>query len=208
MRPIIDALENTLVDFRPLDDDLVVLFFSVSGVAQLHQLARPVAVVGADAGTRVVDAAVLVALGDCVLERIGIRWRRWRFGKIRLEFQAATPRLGDHPDEGNVGQRIVGIAATDVGMRAREPNLAELLVLDEAFPGRIRFASRYVALVPQLGMEGGSFLVQRQRVTGARHPVAGKRVSGKLEWPDVAADAAGHFIKWRAIGGDGVPYTD
>src|SRR5437764_10201135 len=93
-------------------------------------------------------------------------------------------------------------------MRAGEPDLAELFVLDEALLGRVGLDDRNIALVPQLGVKGGALLVERQRLAGARHPVAEKGVGGKLERPDVAADAAGHLVERRAIGGDGVPHAD
>ena len=139
VRVVVDAAKRGFVDFRPPDDDRVVLVFrlAVIGVAQQLELARPVAIIGAEARAGIVDAAVLVAHGDRVLERVGIGHRRRRLGSRRLELEAAALRLGDHPDKGNVGQRVVGIAAADVGMHAGEPDLAELLVLDVALLVRI-----------------------------------------------------------------------
>src|SRR5262249_9711086 len=66
---IVDAAESRFVDFWPPDDDRVVLVlsFSVVGVAQQFKLARPVTIVGTESGARIVDAAVLVASRDRVL---------------------------------------------------------------------------------------------------------------------------------------------
>lgn len=69
---------------------------------------------------------------------------------IGLEPEPASLRFGDHPDKRDVGERIVGIAATDIGVNARKPHLVAAFVLDEALrallgrvnPGR---------LIPELG---------------------------------------------------------
>ena len=142
---IVDPPEDAFVDLRPLDQDFVVFLLGILRVAKLHQFARPIAVVATKPLARIVDAAILVAFRDRVLERIGVSRRR---RGIRFELQTAVLRLGDHPDERNVGQRIVGIAAADVGMRAGEPDLADLLVLDETFFIRIEFPGRHDPLVP------------------------------------------------------------
>src|SRR5689334_20073250 len=57
-------------------------------------------------------------------------------------------------------------------------------------------------------MERGSLLVQRKRLAGAPHPVARQGVGGQFERPDIAADAARHFVQRRAIGGHRVPHAD
>ena len=129
---------------------------------------------------------------------------------IRLEFEPASLRLGDHPDEGDVGQRIVGIAAADIGMHAGEPDLADTLVLDEALCcgiGQRRSAIGAGGLVPELRVEGGAFLVERQRLAGARD-ARGQMFARQFKPPEIFMNAAGHFVDRHAVGGNRVPNAD
>ncbi len=118
------ASQRALMDFRQVDLHLVVRRAGEAHVAQVAQLARAIAVVAAEAGARVIESAVLVPARLGVNEHVRVGVRRL------LECEAAGLRLLHDPDEGNVGQRIVGIAAADVRVNAGKPYLAETFVAD------------------------------------------------------------------------------
>ena len=90
--------------------------------------------------------------------RIGIGRR---IAAIRLDFQAAALRFVEHPDQRNVGQRIVGIAAADVGMHAGEPDLADLLICDVTLLVRIEFEGGTIFSSHSSGMERALFIERR-----------------------------------------------
>ncbi len=56
-------------------------------------------------------------------------------------------------------------------------------------------------------MKRGAFVVERQRVTRAHDPWAQLAI-GQFERPNVTADAVGHFVDRKAVGGDRVPQTE
>jgi len=71
-------------------------------------------------------------------------------GEVGIEkAQAQRLGFGDHPFERNVGEPILRIATTDIGMHAREPDLLNA----RAIAG--------MALVPKDGVKGPAFIVQR-----------------------------------------------
>jgi hypothetical protein len=117
-------------------------------------------------------------------------------------------RLAEHPDQRDVGQRIIGVTATDVGMDTGEPHLADLLIGDVTLLVRIEFRRRNDFFVPQLGMERGAFFIERQRLAGSHHACAIERVSGKFERHDPAADAARHLVDRQTVSGHRVPHPD
>ena len=91
-----------------------------------------------------------------MLERIGIGGR---IPTIRFEFQATALRFVEHPDERDVGQRVIRVTAADVGMDTGEPNLADLLIGDVTLFVRIEIRRRNDLFVPQLGMKRGALFI-------------------------------------------------
>ena len=75
VRMVRDPPEDGLVDFRTFDRDFVVFLFRIRVIAELNQLARAVAVIGAKSRPRVVDSSVLVAHRDGIFEGIGVGGR-------------------------------------------------------------------------------------------------------------------------------------
>src|ERR1700730_8197800 len=67
---------------------------------------------------------------------------------IRLDFEAAALRLAEHPDQRDVGQRVIGVTAADVGMDTGEPHLADLLIGDVTLLVRIELRRRNDFFVP------------------------------------------------------------
>ena len=166
---IVDATEYAFVDLGYPDANLVVFLFPDFRIQERNQFARTVAVVAAEAFARIVDLSILVPLRNRILEGVGIGDHAVGTGRqvgvVRFELQAATLGFRDHPDERNIGERIVRISAADIGVHAREPDLADVLVLDEAPPGGIGGGCRTRGLIPKLRMEGGALFIKRQRLT-------------------------------------------
>ena len=63
--------------------------------------------------------------------------------------------LPDHPAERDRREIVVGVAAADVGVHAREPDLLDALGI------------RRAALIPEHRVEGVALVVNRDRVAGA-----------------------------------------
>ena len=162
-------------------------------MAQVGNLARPIAIVAAQALARIIDAPVLVALTFNVGDGVRIRRRRGLVDK------AAGVSLTHDPVERYVRQGVVGIAAAHVGMHAREPHLADALVFRLPNAVGARGCRLLVALVPQHGMEGRALIVQCQRVTGALNSVAQAR-SGN-------SSGKSHWLTPRVISSIGKPYA-
>jgi len=122
MRVVCDPLEDALMDFGPFDLDFILFQLFGLPIEMRDQLARPVAIIAAKTLARIVQPSVLVLPRDRILEGVGIGDHEIGIRRIacivRLEFEPATFGLGNHPDEGDVGQRIVGITAADIGMHA------------------------------------------------------------------------------------------
>jgi len=117
-------------------------------------------------------------------------------------------RLGEHPDQRDVGQRVIGVTAANVGMDTGEPHLADLLIGDVTLFVRIELRRRNDFFVPQLGMERDAIFIKRQRLAGSHHAFAIEGVSGKFERHDPAADAARHLVDRQTVGGHRVPHPD
>ena len=134
-------------------------------------------------------------------EGVGIGARR------RLEAEAADLRLVHDPDEGNVGEGIIRIAAADIRVNACEPHLAQAFVADMTKSVRARLGQRQACLRPEHGLKRRAFVIQRQRVTRAIDDRAQLAI-GQFERPELQADAARHFVDRQAIGGHRVPDAD
>ena len=93
-------------------------------------------------------------------------------------------------------------------MHAREPDLADLLILDESLRFGIERHWRRGTFVPQFGMEGGALLVERERLTGAGYAGAIERMIRQFERQYPFADAARHLVERQTVGGDGVPHPE
>ena len=109
---VVDPPENTLVDLGALDLYLVILLLLRVRIEVRHQLARPIAIIAAEALARIVEPSVLVAFRNGVLEGVRIGPHQVAVGRqvgiVGLELEPAALRLGDHPDERDVGQRSSG----------------------------------------------------------------------------------------------------
>ena len=155
-------------------------------------LARLIAVVRGDAFAAVVDGPG--AAGE-------------RDEAILDDLQRAQPRfLGflHHPQQRDVAQALVRIAAADVRVHAGEPDLLQPALLAFRCLGR---RCVLVHFVPQQRLERVALVVQRQRVPGALDPhvQAGSR----------ACSAGRSSCRWRASSRrtdrrrrDGVPHAD
>src|SRR6266404_2468935 len=196
VRLVPDPPKDGFVDLRTLDRDLVVFPFGILIFAELNQLARAVAVIATKSRTRIVDSPILVTHRDRILER------------IRFEFQATALCFVEHPDERDVGQRVIRVTAADVGMDTGEPNLADLLIRDVTLFVRIELRRRNDLFVPQLGMKRGSLFIERKGLAGAHHALTIERVSGKFKRHDPTADATRHLVNWQAVSGHRVPHPD
>src|SRR5215472_3728005 len=89
--------------------------------------------------------------------------------------------LARHPHQRHKGECGFRIATTDVRMHAGEPYLLDLLRILQ------------VALIESKGMEGGAFVVERKRMTGAIDLV-GKPVVTERNRPDGPVDGSAQFL--------------
>ena len=102
-----------------------------------------------------------------------------------------------------MGERVVRISAADIGMHAGEPDLADTLRLGAPRPGRDGFR----ALIPQQRMECGALIIQREGVAGLADQGVELPVR-QFERPQIAADAACHFVDGQAVGGNSIPQAE
>ena len=130
------AFEGALVDLHHRDLDLIVATPGEAHVAEFVNFPRAVAVVAGQAMARIVKPSVLVAGCFALLQGIG------------LVSQPAVLRLGHDPAQRNMGKRVVGITAADVGMDARKPDLADALFFGLIDPVGIALRPLFVPLGP------------------------------------------------------------
>jgi len=139
------------------------------------EVARLVAVVARNATARIIHGAVLVG-------------QRLLLGADGLQQpQPGVCRFGQHPVQGNVCQALVRIAAADIGMHARKPDLFDAL-----------------AWLPEVGVEHVALIGQGQRVNGVCHAIAECAVRN-VERPDHRVDEDGEFVDGHSIGGHRIP---
>ena len=93
--------------------------------------------------------------------------------RLRPEAQPGGARLADHPGQRHVGQRVVGIAAADIGVHAGEPDLAQPVRRHLAASGHLPLGD----LVPEQRVEGVALVVQRQGLPRLGH-LGERRKSG------------------------------
>ena len=103
---------------------------------------------------------------------------------LEPEAFALAVRLAHHPDQRNLRKQVIRIAAADIGMNARKPDLADPLLGKEPFAVRLRRKRQLVALVPQDRMERRPLVVDRHRMTGAYARASIKTQFGQLPRPD------------------------
>ena len=155
------------------------------------------------------DPARLVAVvrGDAlaaVVDRPGTAGERDE--AILDDLQRAQARfLGflHHPQQRDVAQALVRIAAADVRVHAGEPDLLQAVLPDLQVPGH----AVLVQFVPEQRQEGIALVVQRQRVPGALDPHV-QAVVGHAQREDPVVDGARQLREGTAVGRDGVPHAD
>ena len=170
----------------------------MGGLHPSGDIARLIAVISAEAGAAVV-------------ERPGAaRQRAEALGDGLDGPQARFLRLLHHPEERDVAEALVGIAAADVGMHAGEPDLLEAPGVD---PARLLLSLRrldrafLVHLVPRQRVEGIALIVDGEGVAGAANAV-GKRIIGHAQRDEPFVDSLGDLRDRAAIGRHRVPNAD
>ena len=184
--------DHALVDLDPVDVDFDFVAGAIGKlhIAEVDEFPRPVSVVAPKATAGIVKPAVLVSRRLGTLHHVRIET------DTLLESQfVLRANLLHNPVQRNLRQRIVGIAAADVGMDAGEPDLGQL-------------AFRNAILVPENGMKGGPFVIEREGVARLQNALLVKGAIWKLEWPDPFADASGQFIDRRPVRRNRVPETE
>ena len=114
-----------------------------------------------------------------------------------FEGEAATLRLFGDPDQRDMSQGVVRVAAADIRMHADEPDLAEPLVLDPAAAILVGRGGLFVLFRPQHRMERGALVIQREGVAGTHDAIAEDAI-GQFQRPQPTADAARHFVDRQA----------
>src|SRR5450830_1309942 len=143
MRVVLDARQHAIVNSW----DHRTALARQKTLAERGDVARTISVVTAQTSARIVNTAVFVLRRLRVAKSLRASFRQ------RLERKAGSGRFRHDPDQRNLGQRVVGIAAADIGMHAGKPDLADSLIGEVALAVGAGLERRFVALVPQCRME-------------------------------------------------------
>jgi hypothetical protein len=159
-------------------------------VAQVFYLPRPVAIISGDSGAGIILPAIFISCRARRTKSVGIVWR------IGFEGQAAQPRLLHDPVKRNVGQRIIRIAAADIGVHAREPDLTQAFVLNPPHPIRISWSGTLASFAPKHRMKGRAFIIDRKSMARSLN-LRRQNSIRQFERPNPFADTASHFLNRR-----------
>src|SRR5262249_45656094 len=178
-------MQHGLMNFWQYDLYRIALAAGQPVMAQVFYFPRPITIISGDAGAGIILPAVFVSCRRSRSKCVRVVWR------IAFEDQAAQPRLLHNPVKRNVGQRIIRIAATDISVHAREPDLTQAFFFDPPHPIRIGWSGTLASLGRKHRMKRRAFIIDRKR-TACTLDRRRQNSTSEIERPDPFADTARH----------------